>query len=351
MTPAAPIRTALLGFGRVAELFHLRILARLDGVQVGAVAEADPARRGAACAHAPGAALIADYREILADPAIDAVVICLPTGLHAEAASAAFEAGKHVYLEKPIAADLAGGRRVVDAWRASGAVGTMGFNQRFDPVILGLRQGLDQGRAGTVVGARILLGSAVRNLPGWKRRRATGGGVLLDLGSHAADLARFLFDQEIGRVSGTLFSARTEEDTASLAMTLSDGRIVHAELSSAASQESRCEVFGDGGSLVADRYAGTLQLRPPRPPYGRVERVRRGVAGLRSVPSALGRIVRPPRDARSYRAALAAFAEAARTGRRVAPDMEDGWRSLAVVIAAEESARSGRHVEPGMPSG
>lgn len=289
------VRVALLGYGRIAELFHLRILARLRGVEVGFVAEDDPDRREAARALLPEASLVADYRRVVEDATIDAVVICLPTGLHAEVACAAFRAGKHVYVEKPIATTLVDGRLIREAWRSSGTVGMTGFNQRFEPVIHEFKRAMAAGRVGTVVGARATSGAVARTLPAWKCSRATGGGVLLDLASHAVDLVRFLFEQEIRSVSATVASARTEDDTASLAMTLIDGRIVNAHLTLAGIQESRFEIFGDQGRLVVDRYAGTLEFEPPRPPYGRMERLRRGVGRLGALPRELGDFVRPPK--------------------------------------------------------
>lgn len=335
----------LLGHGRIAGLFHLGILAHMRGVEVRAVADSDPDRRVSAGAVVHEAAVVNDYQEVLRNNAIDAVVICLPTGVHAEAACAAFQAGKNVYLEKPIATSREDGREVVQAWRSSGAVGMMGFNQRFDPVFRALKRAVDQGRVGRVVSATAVMGSAARTLPAWKGSRSAGGGALLDLASHSVDLTRFLFGLEIRSVSAAITSARTEEDTASLSMTLTDGRIIDAHATLAGVQESRFEVLGDSGRLVADRYAETLTFQHPSPPYGRVERLRRELARLGAIPRGVRDVVRPPNDARSYRAALEAFIGAVSGGKSVRPDIEDGFRSLTVVLAAEESDRKGQRIE------
>jgi len=337
--------TALLGCGRIAALFHLPILAGLEGSILRAVAEPDPGRRAAAGARAGTVTVVDDYRTVLADVDVDAVVVCLPSGLHAEAACAAFEAGKHVYLEKPIATTLPDARCVQAAWRSAGTVGMIGFNQRFDPVVTALRRAVEEGQLGTVTGARIMLGAATRTPPAWKQHRVTGGGVLLDLGSHAADLTRFVFGQEVRSVTATVMSHRFEHDTAALTMVLWDGRLVQAHLTSTAAQESRCELLGERGRLVADRYAGTLELQPPLPPYSAVARARRGLRSLRRLPSHAIALVAPPHDAHPYRAALHAFIGAVRGERPCSPDLDDGYRSLAVVAAAEEAALRGRSVE------
>src|SRR5512134_1043415 len=114
------IRVGLLGCGRIARMYHLPILARATGVELAALADPDPERLAAAGAAAPGARRSSDWREILGDDSIDAVVICVPTGLHADAARAAFQSGKDVYLEKPVATELAAARDAVLQWRASG---------------------------------------------------------------------------------------------------------------------------------------------------------------------------------------------------------------------------------------
>jgi predicted dehydrogenase len=129
-----------------------------------------------------------------------------------------------------------------------------------------------------------------------------------------------------------------------MALTLGDGRQVAVHLTSTSVQENRCELLGERGRLVGDRYAGTLELYPPLPPYGRAARARRALAGLGRLPGRLGAVARPPWDGRSHRAALSAFADAARSGGPARPDVDEGRRSLAVVLAAERSARTGRLV-------
>lgn len=338
-TRSGGLRISLLGCGRIATLFHLPILARAPDVELRAIAEADPGRRTGAGRLAPGAALLPDWEEALRDDGCDAVVVALPTPLHAEAARAAFEAGKHVYLEKPVAVDLEQAERVEAAWRQSGRIGTTGFNGRFDPAVRSARRAIESGRVGRPVGIRIALGAASRELPGWKRSRATGGGVLLDLGSHAVDLARFLKDAEVARARALVSSIRTEDDTATISMALDDGTLVEAFLSLAGVQESVVEVVGDGGVFVSDRYARRTSVRPVKPAYGRREHLARGIRRLVEIPRVARDVLRPPDDAASFRGALGAFVTAASGGAFEGADIEDGRRSLETVLAVEEGAR------------
>ena len=343
------LRVGLLGCGRIARVFHLPILAGLPGVKLAAVADPDPAARARAGAGAPGAVVVADWREVVADPRVDAIVVCLPSGMHAEAAGAAFAAGHAVYLEKPIATDLEDGRAILRAWRSSGAVGMAGFDQRFEPAIRALRNAARAGTAGPVTGLRLAMGSGRRDAPAWKRSRATGGGVLLDLGSHLVDLARFVLAEEVRTVAAVTASALTEDDTAAIALTMESGRLAQAWVTLAGITESRVEVVGQAGMLVADRYAGTVELLPLEPAWSRPARARRGLARLGREARALLEVAQPLDLGVTYRGALAAFVEAARARRSSPPDLADGFRSLAVVLAAEESARTGRAATPAAP--
>lgn len=337
-----PVRTALLGCGRIARIFHLPILAELPEFELIAVAEPEPGGRTLAREKAPAARIVEDWREALGDPRIEAVVICLPSAMHADVACAAFAQGKHVYLEKPVATTLEDGRRVRDAWRASGAVGMAGFDQRFEPAIAALKRELRAGTVGRPSGARLAMGSGRRDAPEWKRSRATGGGVLLDLGSHMVDLARFVLEDEVREVSATVASVLSEDDTAAFTMALAGGTLAQAWVTLAGITESRFEVVGERGMLVADRYAGTLRRVPLEPPWSRPARARAGIGRMTSASRALLAVARPLALGATYRTALEAFGTAVAAGGAASPDIEDGFRSLAAVVAAEEAARTGR---------
>jgi myo-inositol 2-dehydrogenase / D-chiro-inositol 1-dehydrogenase len=249
-----PLKIGVMGCGGIARAVHLPLLSRLPQVEVVALAEADPERRAAAAKWARGASLFAGYPELLRESAAEAVLICLPNALHAEAAIASFEHGRHVYLEKPLATGLADARSVLSAWKTAGVTGMIGFNYRFNPLYQEARRQIASGRLGKLVGVRSVFATSAANLPAWKRSRAGGGGVLLDLASHHLDLVRFFFDQEICAVSADLRSLRSEGDSAVLQLRLSDGLLVQSLFSFRAVEEDRFEVYGETGKLTVDRY-------------------------------------------------------------------------------------------------
>ena len=135
-----------------------------------------------------------DYRALLAREDIDVVSICTPNDRHEEMALAALRAGKHVYIDKPLAVTAESAERIAAAARESGAFTRVVFNCRYLPATLRAKQLVEEGRIGRVLtfSARYLhSGSIDPNKPiGWKQQ--TQGGVLLDLGSHALDLLTWL---------------------------------------------------------------------------------------------------------------------------------------------------------------
>src|SRR4051794_1662027 len=130
---ASDVRIGLIGCGQLARNVHLRALATLPGAIVTALAEPDQSNLAEASRLAPRATPYVEARDLLASAEIDAVVICTPNRFHAEYATAALSAGKHVYVEKPLALDLEEGRAVLDAASGQACIAATGFNYRFNP--------------------------------------------------------------------------------------------------------------------------------------------------------------------------------------------------------------------------
>jgi myo-inositol 2-dehydrogenase/D-chiro-inositol 1-dehydrogenase len=309
-----------------------------------AIAEPDAQQRQTANVQAPQAASYSDYQALLDQSDIEAVIIALDNALHADAAIAALEHGKHVYLEKPLATTLADGQRVVSAWRRSGKQAMIGFNYRFNPLYQDLGQHLRANRLGRLLSARSVFTTASRYLPAWKRFRQTGGGVLLDLASHHVDLVRFWFNEPVAEVNATVKSNQSEADTATLELHLPNGLVVQSFFSIGSINEDRFEIYGQAGKLALDRYASwsvefTNGMVAPLP----LRYLRRAVSAVPRSQFAVGKLLAPAREP-SFASALAHFVAAVQNGEEISPNFEDGLESLAVIAAAEESAMTGRSV-------
>lgn len=327
--------------GRVV---HLKSLRQLPQVEVVALAESDAQRREQASQEVPRAALFSDYRELLDRSEIDATVICLPNALHAEAAIAALHRGKHVYLEKPLAINLEEGRKLLDVWRRSGRVGMIGFTYRFNPLHQQVRRHLEAGRLGELIGVRSVFTTAPHYLPEWRQRRASGGGVLLDLASHHVDLVRFWFDQRPLEVHATIKSERVEADTATLELRLANGLVIQSFFSMSSIDDDRFEIYGRRGKLCLDRYnSWNVDLTGLGRASASFRRFGQALAWLPRSRFAISKLRAPGREP-SFAAALAHFVVAAQHGQQASPNLEDGFHSLAVITAAEESAHTDHSV-------
>ncbi|WP_046732269.1 Gfo/Idh/MocA family protein [Streptomyces humi] len=162
-----------------------------------AVAEEVPGRAEEAAAQFGFASTTRDWREIAADPRIQAVSITAPNFLHREIGVAMAGAGKHIWIEKPVGLTAADARAVSEATAKAGVRSTVGFNYRNAPAVAYARELIASGELGTVTHVRVRLFSDYAAHPDgaltWRYERARGGGgVLGDLASHGVDLARFL---------------------------------------------------------------------------------------------------------------------------------------------------------------
>ncbi len=345
------INLGLIGCGRIARLVHLPCIEKLKGVKLTAVSDTDAASAGAAAAGVPGAKVYTDYRELLHDGDVDAVLICLPTFLHAAAAAEAFRSGKHVYLEKPLAQNTGEAAPVIEAWRKSGKAGMAGLNLRLSPIYASLKSKIDADMAGGINSVRTVFTASSGSLPDWKRSRAAGGGVLLDLGSHHADLIRYIFGAEIAEVRAGIESKESEHDNAFLEMRTDNGIYVHSFFSLNSIDEDKIEVYGTRGKLTADRYNSFGAVFTPAGGN-------RGIAGkltdyLSTIPGSpvlRDRLLGTGREP-SFELALGQFAAAVSGGLNPSPDLADAFSSLEVIEAAEESAATGRTVSLGQGHG
>jgi predicted dehydrogenase len=149
---------------------------------------------------------VADWREVLDDPAVDAVSITLPNALHREVAVAAAQAGKHVWVEKPVGLGLEDTEVVASAVREAGVLSAVGFCYRFAPAVQHARELIEAGAIGSVTHYRATFladyASDPRTAASWRFRRAdAGSGALGDLMAHSVDMTHFLVGP-IARLSG-----------------------------------------------------------------------------------------------------------------------------------------------------
>jgi predicted dehydrogenase len=339
--PALPVRIGLIGCGSIACNVHLRLLARRRDVSVVALADPLPAAREAASRWAPAARLHYDVRRLIDDERVEAVLVCAPASRHAELAVAVLDAGKHLYLEKPIATSVAEAEPIMAAWRRAGCRAMIGFNYRYHPSYVAMRHAIVRGEIGNVVSVRVTFCTRRQWAAGWRLSRDQGGGVLLELASHEIDLVHFVLGERIAAVTAQIYSRESEDDTAYLQGSTASGIGVQGFFSFCAVEEAGMEVYGDAGKLSVDRYGGLSVERRSAPAAGAVRKTLAAIAQWRRIRYLLRRQRSPWREP-SFEIALSQFLDAVRRGTPASPDLNDGLQSLMVIEAAELAARHGR---------
>jgi predicted dehydrogenase len=182
---------ALIGYGAVGRGTHAPLLSHTPGIRLHAILTS---KGEAAAARYPDVRITADYAALLADPAVDAVVIATPNDTHADLACQALAAGKHVVVDKPLAPTLVEGDRIFAAAAAAGRLVTVFQNRRYDADFLCLRHLIQQGELGEVMEYHAhydRLRPQVQDR--WREWDRPGAGIWFDLGAHLADQALSLF--------------------------------------------------------------------------------------------------------------------------------------------------------------
>lgn len=255
MTVSAPLSIAVIGTGRIGAR-HAENLARcVPGARLAAVADVNQAAAAALAARLGTPRVSADYRELLADPAVAAVVISTPTDTHARLIEEAAAAGKHIFCEKPIDFDLARIDRALAAAAQAGVTLQIGFNRRFDPHVRRLAAAVAAGE----IGAPHLLRLTSRDPapPSLDYLRGSGG-LFLDMAIHDFDLARHLLGEvvEVHATGAVLVDPAIGElgdiDTAVTVLRFANGALGTIDNSRRAvyGYDQRVEVFGTGGQIA-----------------------------------------------------------------------------------------------------
>ncbi|MGA9508869.1 MAG: bi-domain-containing oxidoreductase [Candidatus Sulfotelmatobacter sp.] len=256
--PSSAIGVALVGAGNLARWAHLPNLKRTPGVRLRAI-HSSSGVRGKSYARRFGADYCAsDYAEILKDPEIQAVVIVSRNQQHAAQALAALLAGKHVFVEKPMALTQEECRELSQAVEETGQQLTVGFNRRYAPTYLTLKKQMAKRSGPAVLNCRV-------NSPGisgsyWMADPAIGGAILGEA-CHFVDLMYWLLDSEPVEVSA--YSLPTDkkdpigENNLVAVFRFADGSIANLTYSTVGSRTSageRVEVFASGVGASAEDF-------------------------------------------------------------------------------------------------
>ena len=190
------LRVGIIGAGRIGKV-HARTLSQLSAAEGTAITDINPDAAHEAAVLGGIGRVEKDAARILADPAIDAVLICSSTDTHAELIVEAARAGKHIFCEKPIDYELTRIDCALQAVEKAGVKLQIGFNRRFDANFVRVRQAVASGEIGT---PRLLHIISRDPAPPPLSYIKVSGGMFFDMTIHDFDMARFLIGDEVEEV-------------------------------------------------------------------------------------------------------------------------------------------------------
>jgi len=260
------IKVGLIGAGRMGKVFANTLAFSVSEVDLVAVADPNAEALDEVASRYHIAGKFNDYHELLAQKDIEAVVIASPTGTHAEVVTAAAQAGKQIFCEKPLSQDLKACDSAITAVKKAGVKLQMGFMRRYDPPYAAAKQKILDG----VIGTPVMFKAASRDPRRTSlefAKRENSGGMIMDMGVHDFDLARWLMGSEVLRVhteGACLAFPELKEvgdiDNAVINLRFANDAVGNIDISRNAvyGYDIRTEVMGTEGSL----WIGYLQQTP-----------------------------------------------------------------------------------------
>ena len=268
MTGSSHVGIAVIGAGR-AGMIHARNFAsgRVASARLAALAEPLDAARQRASQELQPARTCADYRQLFADPDVDAVVVATPSAYHCEIVVAAAQAGKHVLCEKPMAMNAAECDAMLSAVEQAGVKLQIGFMRRYDAGFVAAKQRVEAGEIGRVVLVKSLTHGPTTPKP-WMYDVRKSNGPLSEVNSHDIDTVRWFSGSEFEEVYAIAGNFRSPEarkqhpdfyDNVILSARLKNG--MQGSITGAQGvqygYDARCEILGEKGLITVGTLAAS----------------------------------------------------------------------------------------------
>jgi myo-inositol 2-dehydrogenase/D-chiro-inositol 1-dehydrogenase len=275
-----------------------------------------------------------DYKQMLGDSRIDAVLICTPATTHMQIAIDAIDAGKHIFCEKPVDEKMENIYKIIGKLRGTNLKFQVGFMQRSDHNFRALKKAITDGKIGKLHTVRLISRDPA---PPPKSYIATSGGIFLDMMIHDIDLLHYLTEGEVEEVFAhgsclvdPVFAELGDVDTAVVTIKMKNGVLATIENSriSAYGYDQRAEVFGDEGmAYIGNDIDDTICVATEK-----------GYETERYYGFFLERYMN------AYIRELSAFVDSVKNNKPVIVSIEDGLKNQKVGIALTLSCKEGRLV-------
>ena len=335
----SPVRIGIVGVGRAGQVHGRNVKSGMAGAEL--VALGDPNQD---LLHQVGqqlavARLVADYRDVVQRDDLDAVVIATPTFLHREIACAAAAAGKHVFLEKPMALSVEECQQINAATQKAGVKLQMGFMRRFDAGFMQAKEILDSGELG-----RVMMIKSTGRGPGgpgpWMYDLTRSNGIIAEVNSHDIDSLNWFVGSPLRRVYAESDNFKCPDakrqypdfyDNFLASFRFADGTlgVVDGTCPAHYGYDARVEILCERGVL----FIGSI-AQP-------------GVTKVTLDGTIAGRTVRSWRDLfkDAYLAEMEHFVQCVLQDKPPRVTGQDGLNAVDAVVAANQSMRTGRPVE------
>lgn len=330
------VKVGIIGAGRIGRVHITSITTRVPNAVIKTVADPFLTEETADWAKSMGVEKTTkDYKEIIEDPEIDAVLICSSTDTHSPISIEAIKAGKHVFCEKPIDHDVDKIMEVIKALEGTGLKYQVGFNRRFDHNFQSLQETVAQGKIGT---PQIIKITSRDPEPPSIDYVKVSGGMFLDMTIHDFDMARFLAGcdaEEVYVQSANLVDPAIGEagdvDTAVITLKMENGAIAVIDNCRKAvyGYDQRAEVFGsEGMAAISNDSQSTTVISNAQ-----------GVTGEKPMFFFLERYM----DA--YGKEITAFIDAIEKEKDTPLNVYDGLKPVLMGLAAKKSSQEHRPVK------
>jgi len=330
----AKLRVGVLGVGRIGKIHSENLAAGIPGAELAVLADVFPDELKAVAARLGVSRMATDYRDVINDPGINAVVICTPTNTHYQIILDAAAAGKHIFCEKPVELSIEKIKAINEAVAKHKVQLMVGFNRRFDPNFAKVREMVASGKIGKPQILRIT--SRDPGPPPENYLRASGG-IFLDMTIHDFDMARYLIDADVREVYAKadvlvdpVFKNVGDWDTAVVTLSFENGALGTIDNSRKAvyGYDQRVEVFGSQGMIAVGNKTPDTHVHMD------------GTGSHCSLPLHFFL----ERYAESYLKEMRTFVDAVNEDKPVPVQGKDGLMSVAMGLAAKKSAKENRPV-------
>ncbi len=325
------LKVGIIGAGRIGKVHAMSIKNLIPEVEIKAISDVYIEAAKDVCNRHGIPYAFNDYKDILKDPEIDAVLICSPTDTHAQIAIEAAEAKKHIFCEKPVDLNVERVKEVMEAVERNNVKIQIGFNRRFDHNFAKVKELIDSGQLGEIHVIKIT--SRDPEPPNINYVK-TSGGLFLDMTIHDFDMARYLTGSEVKEVYAIAdckidpsIGKEGDVDTAVITLKFENGVIGVIDNSRKAvyGYDQRVEVFGSKGMARTENDT----------PSTAVLSIAEGIISEKPKYFFLERYMD------SFAEEMKSFIDAIINDKKPLVSVMDGLKSLEIGLAAKESHRLG----------